>query len=63
MRYQPLDAKRKNEYVAPNWTIYKFKKMMHYYNRLRWLEHIPYKEYEHFGQEEDMFSEIEEGTQ
>jgi len=47
MRYQPLDAIKKNNYVAPNWTDYELCRMMRYYSRLCWLEHIPYKDYKH----------------
>jgi len=45
MRYQPLDALRKNEYIAPGWTKAELKRMVRYYSRLRWLEHIPFNEY------------------
>ena len=44
MRYQPLDALTKNEYVAPGWTDRELKDMMHHYARLRYTEHIPYKD-------------------
>ena len=45
MRYQPLDAHAKNEYVASGWTDYELRRMCRYYSRLRWLEHIPFKDY------------------
>lgn len=45
MRYQPLDAKEKNSYVAPDWTERQLLDMSRYYNRLAWLEHIPFEEY------------------
>jgi len=45
MRYQPLDAKTKNSYVAPGWTERKLNDMARYYNRLAWLKHIPFEEY------------------
>lgn len=45
MRYQPLDTKEKNSYVAPNWTVKQLKDMSRYYNRLAWLKHIPFEEY------------------
>ena len=44
MRYQPLDALGKNEYVAPGWSDRELKDMMHHYGRLRYTEHIPYKD-------------------
>jgi hypothetical protein len=45
MRYQPLDAKVKNEYLAPGWTVEELNRITRYYSRLRWLEHIPIEEY------------------
>jgi len=45
MRYQPLDAVEKDSYVAPGWTHQELRRMMRYYSRLRWLEHIPYGDY------------------
>ncbi len=45
MRYQTLDAKKKNEYVHPNWTEKKLAATMRYYSRLNWLGHIPFEEY------------------
>ena len=53
MRYQPLDAKRKNEYVAPGWTELELARMMDYYSRLRWYEHIPYEDFEYRAREEN----------
>jgi len=45
MRYQPLDCEQKNSFIGDNWTEEELKKMTRYYSRLRWLEHIPYQEY------------------
>lgn len=45
MRYQPLDAIRRNEHVGDNWTDPQLKKYMRYWSKLRWLEHIPFEEY------------------
>jgi len=45
MRYQPLDARMRNEYVAPNWTERKLRHYMRYWSRLCWLDHIPFEEY------------------
>jgi hypothetical protein len=47
MRYQPLDAEWKNGYVAPGWTEDELKKVMRYYSRLRYLEHIPFEDYQY----------------
>jgi len=45
MRYQPLDATEKDAYVADGWTDRELRRMMRYYSRLRWLEHIPYADF------------------
>jgi len=50
MRYQPLDAHERNCYVAPAWTEGELRRMTRYYSRLRWLEHIPYEDYQETGQ-------------
>lgn len=49
MRYQPLDAITKNAYVGPGWTDRELKRMHRYYSRLRFLEHIPFREYVYTG--------------
>ncbi|MGD2175616.1 MAG: hypothetical protein PVJ27_09450, partial [Candidatus Brocadiaceae bacterium] len=46
MRYQPLDALARDSYVAPGWSARELKRMTRYYSRLRWLEHIPYEDYD-----------------
>jgi len=46
MRYQPLDTLERDSYVAPGWTDFELKRMTRYYSRLRWLEHIPYADYQ-----------------
>ena len=46
MRYQPLNATKKNEYVSPKWTSQLLHDMMRYYSCLRWLEHIPFEKYQ-----------------
>jgi len=49
MRYQPLDAKKKNEYRLPemrHWTEKKLADTMRYYSRLNWLGWLPFEEYE-----------------
>jgi len=47
MRYQPLDAVRRNSYVGRHWTERQLADYMRYWSRLRWLEHIPFEEYNH----------------
>jgi hypothetical protein len=46
MRYQPLNAKKKNEYVAPKWTEYELKRFMRYWSRQSYLSGIPFEEYD-----------------
>jgi hypothetical protein len=45
MRYQPLDARRKNDHVAPGWSSTMLQDVTRYYSKLRWLEHVPFEEY------------------
>jgi hypothetical protein len=45
MRFQPLDALTKNQYLAPGWTEKQIGRVVRYYSRLRWLEHIPFEDY------------------
>ncbi len=45
MRFQPLDALAKNQYLAPGWAEKQMKDTVRYYSRLRWLEHVPFEEY------------------
>ena len=42
MRYQPIDAEKRNSYLAPAWRNRDMRKMMAYYHNLRTYEHIPY---------------------
>ncbi len=45
MRYQPLDAGKKNSYVSPKWDEQTLKRMVWYHSRLRFTEHIPYEDW------------------
>jgi hypothetical protein len=47
MRYQPLDATRRNAYVAPNWTDYELKRFQSYWSNTKYLGSIPFEEYEY----------------
>jgi len=47
MRYQPLDCTKKNSYIALGWTNTELKRMVRYYSRLRYLEHIPYEDFDY----------------
>lgn len=49
MRYQPLDAIEKNSYVAPGWTEYELRRVMKYYSRLCYYEHVPFSEFRNEG--------------
>jgi hypothetical protein len=46
MRYQPLDALRKNAYIAPNWTEEELKRYVRYWARIRYFRHIPFEEFD-----------------
>lgn len=45
MRYQPLLAKRKNEYVGENWTERELRDYMRYWARQKWLRPVPFSDY------------------
>lgn len=49
MRFQPLDAKHKNGYIAPKWTERELKNIMRYYSRLAWLDGIDYEDYQGYN--------------
>lgn len=46
MRYQPLDAKKRNEYVGPNWTHRELQRYMRYWANLRHLSAVPFEEFQ-----------------
>lgn len=46
MRYQPLDAQRRNEYVAPNWTHRELTRFVRYWSNLRYTGGIPFAEWD-----------------
>jgi len=46
MRYQPLDAKQKNEFVADGWTGKELRRMTRYFWKYRFLSKTPYEEYD-----------------
>lgn len=45
MRYQPLNSKRRNEYVAPGWTDKELNRYMCYWSNLKILRPIPFSEW------------------
>jgi hypothetical protein len=45
MRYQPLDAEHKDDYVPEGWTDELLRDVVRYYSKLRWLEHVTFEEY------------------
>ena len=49
MRYQPLNCKVKNEYVAQGWTDKELKRYMSYWANLRFTRKVPFEEYVHHG--------------
>jgi len=46
MRYQPLDAIKKNGYIHSSWTERELLHYMRYWSRQVWLKNIPFEEYE-----------------
>ncbi len=46
MRYQPLDATKKNCFVYKTWTDRELKRYMRYWSRLRFFRTIPFDEFE-----------------
>ncbi len=46
MRYQPLNALRRDSYVAPGWTGRELRRMVRYWSNLAHLGGIPYDEFE-----------------
>ena len=46
MRFQPLDTQKKDSYVCPGWTDRELRRIVRYYSRLRWFEHIPFDDWE-----------------
>ena len=55
MRYQPLDAEVKNDYLNPNWKSKDMKRVVKYYSSLRFFEHIPFKDWRGIDMTEDLF--------
>ena len=53
MRYQPLDAKQRNGYVAPGWTDRQLKDMMRFYSNMRFFRKVPFSEYQERAAWED----------
>lgn len=49
MRYQPLNAIRKNQYVAPSWTEAELKRYMRYWQNLRFTSPIPFRDFGYGG--------------
>ena len=45
MRYQPLDSKRKNNHVAPDWTHRELQRYVRYWSNLRYLSAVPFGEF------------------
>lgn len=46
MRYQPIDADKKNSYVDPCWTDDELKRYMRYWANLRYTRNIPFEEFD-----------------
>ena len=46
MRYQPINCLKKNAHKPAGWTAHQLSRVMKYYGRLRYLEHIPFEDFE-----------------
>lgn len=46
MRYQPVDAFKRNGYVGENWSNRELVRFMRYWSNLRYLEAVPFEEFE-----------------
>lgn len=46
MRYQPLNAAKRNEFVASGWCELELKRFMRYWSNLTYLGGIPFKEFQ-----------------
>jgi len=46
MRYQPLDALKKNGYIAPGWSERLLRDFCRYWNRQAWLPDMAFREYQ-----------------
>jgi hypothetical protein len=46
MRFQPLDAKAKNEFVGSAWTDHELTRMATYYSNLQYFRSVPYEDFE-----------------
>lgn len=46
MRYQPLNTKKKNEYIHPNWTHRELIKFMRYWSNIRYTGGVPFDEFD-----------------
>lgn len=49
MRYQPIDAKKRNEYVGEHWTEKELAKYMRYWSRLNWFNGIKFEDYNNYN--------------
>ena len=47
MRYQPLNAKKKNEYISPNWNHRLLADYVRYWSNLKILRNIPFEKYDY----------------
>jgi len=59
MRYQPLNAIKRNEYISPAWTERKLRDYMRYWTHLRWLRGIPFDDYVYVKTDEKLVDNLE----
>jgi len=46
MRYQPLDAMQRDQFLGSNWTEHELTRIKKYYSSLRYYGHIPFKSFD-----------------
>jgi len=57
MRYQPLNAKKRNEFILSTWTERKMRDVQRYYSKLNWWGGVTFDEYEDRGGSMELFAE------
>jgi len=46
MRYQPLDALQRNQFLGENWTEFELRRIKKYFSSLRFYGHIPFESFD-----------------
>lgn len=59
MRYQSLDAKKRNSYVGDNWTHRELVRYCRYWTNLRFVRHIPFSDFRYPPPKKDAIGALE----